>query len=679
MKWNTGPQFNAEASYFSIPTDTLVNERTSILALAYMPPDDSDDEVPNIPIEKTVEEEEHEHDMEELADYNGDSDDEGLDAQELIGDTTTERLTTHENDRHALINEDAYVSCDTVLTDDEIQKEQCSENAPLLTPGAPPGWRPPCGPADWKEPAIKAELGQPTCDFKDIDNPGGWSKFTYRAKFQYVKNKAVKHLCHSLPTGCKPVPANGKGERVDDGYNFFYNGWTRSQSDPHFRSGATRDNLFSACRRSSLDGEILSKLGLTKERMLDRDGAPDSLFFYNLLLPVHDTADGSTVEGDPRKPYYPHVATCTEIYAITDLKLRGSGRGHRFKETSPQELLKWDGVTAMDGVLGGSRGAILRCFDIRRKDNVCFNKMIYESMSVTRWLEIKRAIKLNNNLLATKFGEPGHDPCQKRDYIYNVICHNTNALTKKACLDLCGEESTWLFGGWAGKDTGVIQRNLEKPGGSTGGQLALVTDVDRVRVRAYIHRHKLHPKYFGNPGENEIRMITDKVLEMVADENNPRGIFSDKPHMTWDNYFSGDNSMNYCAEKGVGFTCTVQCGRLPGKVKAEHLHKLLTKSEDRPKAARFENPVVLVKRDKEKWGNSVWVHTSFQSTSSCNIAHVNAINSCSLFAATKERGRNIFKRSWAIEMNESRQLYLAMYGKVDRIDHLIKNCNLYYR
>jgi len=123
----------------------------------------------------------------------------------------------------------------------------------------------------------------------------------------------------------------------------------------------------------------------------------------------------------------------------------------------------------------------------------------------------------------------------------------------------------------------------------------------------------------------------------------------------------------------------VQRGRLPGKVKAEHLHKGLTKSEDRPKAARFENPVVLVKRDKEKWGDSVWVHTSFQSTSSCNIAHVNAINSCSLFATTKERGRKLFKRSWAIEMNESRQLYLATYGKIDRIDHLIKNCNLYYR
>ena len=107
----------------------------------------------------------------------------------------------------------------------------------------------------------------------------------------------------------------------------------------------------------------------------------------------------------------------------------------------------------------------------------------------------------------------------------------------------------------------------------------MVTDVDRVRVRAHIHRHKMHPKCFGNEGENEMRIITDKILELVVDENEPRGIFSEKPHMTWDNFFSGDNSMKRCAEKGVGFACTVQRGRLPGKAKAEHLHKVRGQAE----------------------------------------------------------------------------------------------------
>ena len=71
--------------------------------------------------------------------------------------------------------------------------------------------------------------------------------------------------------------------------------------------------------------------------------------------------------------------------------------------------------------------------------------------------------------------------------------------------------------------------------------------------------------------------------------------------------------------------------------------------------------------------------TTFQSTSSCNIISVNAINSCGLYAQTKERGRNDGKRRWAIEMNESRAALLNTYGIIDKIDHLVQNCKLQYR
>jgi len=126
-------------------------------------------------------------------------------------------------------------------------------------------------------------------------------------------------------------------------------------------------------------------------------------------------------------------------------------------------------------------------------------------------------------------------------------------------------------------------------------------------------------------------------------------------------------------------TCAVNRGRLPKGVQSKFLHKKRVDPDPRTRAARFENPIVAVKRDPERWGTSVWQHTSFQSTSSCNIAHVNALNHCSLFAEQKQRGRALFKRTWAIEMNESRQLYLSTYGKIDKIDHMIKNCNMYYR
>ena len=409
--------------------------------------------------------------------------------------------------------------------------------------------------------------------------------------------------------------------------------------------------------------------------MIHTDGAPDALFFYQLLLLIHDTLHEGTFVGVPRMPYYPHVSECTEVYAITELRTRGSRRGHRFKETLPQEMLKWDGVVVMDGVLGGSSGAILRRFDCRRNDNTSFCRHIVDAMTPSRWLEIKRAIKLNNNLTATRHGDPNHDPAQKYDYIFQCIVHNTNALTKHGCLDLCGDETTWMNASWAEKGSGIIRCGIEKPGGSKGGQLALVIDVDRIRVRAYIHRHTLHQKFFTTEVANEVKMICDKLLEMMiketdddssVDPNLPKPIFREKPHITWDNYFSGDQTMHYVAEKGLGITCTVNRGRLSGKVPNQYWHKALTKVTDRTRAAHYESPVVAIKRDPDKWGTSVWQHTSFQSTSLCNISHVNAINHCSLFATQKERGRALFKRTWAIENNESRQLCLSTYGKIYR-------------
>jgi len=342
------------------------------------------------------------------------------------------------------------------------------------------------------------------------------------------------------------------------------------------------------------------------------------------------------------------------------------------------ELVHWDGILVHDGVLGGSPGSTLRRWDRSRNDNSAFNKDIFNAMSSTRWLELKRAMKLNNNMTATKHDEPNHNPCQKCDCIWDVLIHNTNALTKSASLDLCGDETTWLFAGWAEKDFGVVKRGLEKPGGSKEGQTVVVTDVDRIRVRAHAHRHKLHHKHFGHEGCNEVKMIADLLLRFVkndthgADDNysyqedyfKPKPLFSDPPHITWDNFFSGDNSIVHLAEKGFGFTSTVNRGRLPGKVPMKHWHKQSTGAGDpRPKAARHENPIVAMKGQPDKWGNTVWVHTSFQLTGPCNISHVNAMNSCSLFAQQKQRGRAIFKRTSAIKMNESRKLHLATYGE----------------
>ena len=48
--------------------------------------------------------------------------------------------------------------------------------------------------------------------------------------------------------------------------------------------GATPDHLFPEARKGSLDGDILSKIGLTNARTIEGY----ALFFYQLLLPIFD-------------------------------------------------------------------------------------------------------------------------------------------------------------------------------------------------------------------------------------------------------------------------------------------------------------------------------------------------------------------------------------------------------
>ena len=91
--------------------------------------------------------------------------------------------------------------------------------------------------------------------------------------------------------------------------------------------------------------------------------------------------------------------------------------------------------------------------------------------------------------------------------------------------------------------------------------------------------------------------------------------------------------------------------------------------------ARFTHPIVAVKNGE----GYQRAHVSFQSTSSCNIATVNALNECHLFVEIRERGKDKNKRHWGIEMNNARRLYLSTYGRIDSADHLLKNAGIFYR
>ncbi len=61
-------------------------------------------------------------------------------------------------------------------------------------------------------------------------------------------------------------------------------------------------------------------------------------------------------------------------------------------------------------------------------------------------------------------------------------------------------------------------------------------------------------------------------------------------------------------------------------------------------------------------------HVSFQSTGSCNISSVNALNELNLYVRKWEKGQGKQKCVWAIKINETREFYFKIYSAVDKIN-----------
>jgi hypothetical protein len=214
-------------------------------------------------------------------------------------------------------------------------------------------------------------------------------------------------------------------------------------------------------------------------------------------------------------------------------------------------------------------------------------------------------------------------------------------------------------------------------------------DRNRFRIRAYLHRSKIYDELFKEDkkgwtanGPYELKYLADKLNEMVDGERGAvKKLFRMKPCITADNFFQSDKSMEYLGEKGFGGIMTAARDCLPKDIKPQYLHKLKTDPKNKAaKIARFAQPIIAVKDVSTKNGYSYQrIHISFQSTSSCNISTVNALNDVYNFVELRERGKGVSKRYWVIEMNHGRRVYLSTYNGIDVLDHLIKNARLFYQ
>ena len=130
-------------------------------------------------------------------------------------------------------------------------------------------------------------------------------------------------------------------------------------------------------------------------------------------------------------------------------------------------------------------------------------------------------------------------------------------------------------------------------------------------------------------------------------------------------------------QEGFGAILTSARDRLPGDIPSQYLHKAKTLPGNKAaKLAKFVQPIVAVKNSTGPTGKYQRTHISFQSTSSCNISTVNAMNEVYNFVELRERGRGDEKRFWVIEMNHARRTYLSTYNGIDVLDHMIKNANI---
>ena len=133
--------------------------------------------------------------------------------------------------------------------------------------------------------------------FNEVDNPGQWLKYTFRAVFEKQEKRSIgKYLHHAMPSGAVPVTKDPiTNKRVVGGYEFFYQGW-KHPNPTIFNCwlGSDMKTVFPEGREVQLDAVYLKKMGLTKKRMDECD----ALFFYQLLVPILTSTKNESIRLD---------------------------------------------------------------------------------------------------------------------------------------------------------------------------------------------------------------------------------------------------------------------------------------------------------------------------------------------------------------------------------------------
>ena len=116
-----------------------------------------------------------------------------------------------------------------------------------------------------------------------------------------------------------------------------------------------------------------------------------------------------------------------------------------------------------------------------------------------------------------------------------------------------------------------------------------------------------------------------------------RKLFHEKPTTTVYNYFVTDNILDWSGNAGLGVISKNASNSLPKDIEPFYLQKEKTNATMKhTKAISFFEPIVAVKTYLRGFQR---VHVYFQSTPSCNITSVNALNECTNCDELLKKGR----------------------------------------
>ena len=79
----------------------------------------------------------------------------------------------------------------------------------------------------------------------------------------------------------------------------------------------------------------------------------------------------------------------------------------------------------------------------------------------------------------------------------------------------CQRGYYWIHRGWGKVNSGLMFKITNKPGASKGGHIVIVTYVDHVLPREYVHWHKMHtqPDNFRDKGHKKYERSLKKIEE----------------------------------------------------------------------------------------------------------------------------------------------------------------------